>query len=328
LQNLTQASFRGAQVQVVAGKLHLLDKEDGGSSLTGDSDEFSNNWDLNSAREQARQQLQEDLEPEDSSLQLFSGCHAGPVPPDRIDRKFADDATAEEIIVTGMRSAEAMYSVSDVMSVEREELGDYQLYRLPWATDLDARQTKQAVFLVKPRVKIERFYSYFFDARDFSDEEDSLTPASIIAFRNEKASGLGEPLPEGMMRTFETTGSGDVFTGEARMADKPVNAPVELGVARALDLGLEISVRRPAPEALGDASLTRLDEVELHVLNAKGVPVTLEILQHDDESTPGATIPKSSQRTFRKNGNFAWRLRVPANGTQALTFQLVTPGVK
>ena len=42
----------------------------------------------------------------------------------------------------------------------REELGDYQLYRLPWATDLNARQTKQAVFLGKPRVKIERYYSY------------------------------------------------------------------------------------------------------------------------------------------------------------------------
>jgi hypothetical protein len=66
----------------------------------------------------------------------------------------------------------------------------------------------------------------------------------------------------------------------------------------------------------------------LHAFNAKGVPVILEILQHDDEYTPGATIPTSSQRNFRKDGNFAWRLRVPANGTQTLTYRLETPAVK
>ena len=69
----------------------------------------------------------------------------------------------------------------DAMTAEREELGDYQLYRLPWATDLNARQTKQAVFLVKPRVKVERFYSYFFDAQNFDPEaEESITPTLII----------------------------------------------------------------------------------------------------------------------------------------------------
>ena len=44
---------------------------------------------------------------------------------------------------------------------ERENLADYQLYRLPWATDLNAYQTKQAAFLSKPAVKIERFYRVF-----------------------------------------------------------------------------------------------------------------------------------------------------------------------
>ena len=327
LQNYTQASFRGAQVQVVAGKLHLLDQEDGGTSLIGDSDDFAGNEDLNDAREEARQQLQEELEPEDSTLQLFSGCHAGPVPRDREDHKF--DEGSSEVIVTGIRqSAMEMHSVQSAIAAVREELGDYQLYRLPWATDLNARQTKQAMFLVKPGVKIERFYSYFFDARDFVDEEDSLTPVSMIAFRNQKASGLGEPLPEGMMRMFETTGSGDVFAGEAHMADKPVDVPVELAVARALDLGLEISIGRPPAEVWQDASITKLNDVELHVLNAKGVPVTVEILQHDDAYTPGLAVQKSSERTFRKHGNFAWRLRVPANGTQVLTYQLVTPGIK
>ena len=326
LQNYTQANFRGAQVQVVAGKLHLVDKEEGGSSLIGDSDDFSYGEELNEAREEARQKLQQELEPQDSTLQLFSGCHSLPVPAARADRKF-DENIMESIVVTGYRGTMmASMSVAEAITVEREELGDYQLYRLPWATDLNARQTKQAVFLVKPRVKIERFYSYFFDAQNFAPEDyESITPTSILAFENRKTSGLGEPLPEGMMRMFETTGTGDVFAGEARMTDKSVNLPVELAVARALDLGLEINVERPSPAELRDANRAELADVELRAFNAKGVPVTLEIRQHFDAYTPGVTVPNSSQRLFRKYGDFAWRLRVPANGTSALTYRIEAP---
>ena len=66
---------------------------------------------------------------------------------------------------------------------------------LPWATDLNARQTKQAVFLDKPRVKIERFYSLCLQRRRNSSDEESFMPRSMLAFENRKASGLGEPLP-------------------------------------------------------------------------------------------------------------------------------------
>ena len=328
LQNFTQSNFRSTQVQVVAGKLHLVDKEQGGSSLTGDSDDFSNEWQINEARKEATQQLQQELEPKDSTLQLFSGCHALPVPPTQAERRFDEENMAEAIIVTGFRGSMrmSMDMKREAMTAGREELGDYQLYRLPWATDLNARQTKQAVFLVKPRVKVRRFYSYFLDAQSFEPEaEESLTPTLILAFENRKTSGLGEPLPEGMMRIFDTTGTGDVFAGEAHMIDKSVNIPVELEVAEALDLGLEIHVERPTPAELREAKRTTLADVELRALNAKGVPVTLEIRQQADEYMRGAAIPKSSQRTFRKYGDFAWLLRVPANGSKVLTYRLDIP---
>jgi hypothetical protein len=325
LQNYTQANFRGAQVQVVAGKLHLVDKKKGGSSLIGDSDDFSNGGELNEAREEARQKLQRDLEPKDSTLQLFSGCHALPVPPAREERSFDDPA--EDVIVTGYRASSVVsMSVAETIVVEREELGDYQLYRLPWATDLNARQTKQAVFLVKPRVKIERYYSYVFNAQDFGPEDgDSFTPMSIIAFDNRKTSGLGEPLPEGMVRMFEGTGPGELFIGEARMTDKPVDVPVELGVAKALDLGLTIEVDQADAGELRDANLDDRADVDLRAFNAKGVPVTLEIRQYVNEYMGDVTISNSSERFFHKYGDYAWRLRLPANGTGALTYRLEVP---
>src|SRR5690349_4301200 len=88
LQNLTQASFHGAQVQVVAGKLHLVADEDRGTSLIGETDDFYDESSMDEAREEARQQLQNALEPKDATLQLFGGCYALPIPPDREDHHF------------------------------------------------------------------------------------------------------------------------------------------------------------------------------------------------------------------------------------------------
>jgi len=333
LQNYTQASFRGAQVQVVAGKLHLIDIDDGGTSLTGNSDNFSDESELTEAREEARQLLQTDLEPKGSALQLFGGCHALPEPAAPNQSHDESVERFDMVIVTGLRGSMRMSMdvKQNAMLVEREELGDYQLYRLPWATDLNARQTKQAVFLSK-RVKIERYYSYVFNAqnvRNDGDDEDleTITPASMVSFENRKASGLGEPLPGGMMRMFDTADGDELFAGEARMSDKPVNVPVELDLAKALDLSLAIDVRRPDPEELRDAELSERADVELRAFNAKGVPVTLEIRQYAGAYMPGATIPKSSDRFRRKYGDFAWRLRVPANGTRVLTYRLEMPDV-
>jgi hypothetical protein len=319
LQNLTQASFRGAQVQVVAGELHLVSKDDGGTSLTGGSEETYGDWQL----DEARDELQEQLEPEDSTLQLFSGCHALPVPTGLERNQFEK---MEEVVVTGYRGSmrASMNSVVAESIAAREELGDYQLYRLPSATDLDARQTKQAVFLVKPRVKIARYYRFAFAVETLENNEFP-TPEVTIAFDNRKSAGLGEPLPSGMVRVFQTTDAGDVFAGEANIGDRPVNLPIELGVAKALDLGLEIDVAQASTEQLRETKLDERADVELRAFNAKGVPVTLEIRQFVAGYTPDAVLAQSSETFSRKYGDFIWRLRVPANGTKQLIYRVETP---
>lgn len=322
LHNYTQAGFRGAQVQVVAGKLHLVSMDQGGSSPTGDSDNFRDERDLNEAREEAREELRQELEPEDHGLQLFSGCHVLPVPAAGAGRQLDGAESLEEVIVTGFRGSlgMSMQMKRDAMMAAREELGDYQLYRLPVATDLNARQTKQAVFLAKQRVKVEHYYSFAFNGRQPGDEE-SLTPTSMIAFENRKRAGLGEPLPEGMMRVFESTGTGELFVGEAHMDDQPVSLPVELAVAMALDLGLEIDATEATRDELRNTGLEERTDVELRAFNGKRVPVSLEILQYGGDQA-NSKVRRSSQRVGRKYGDFAWRLRLPANGSKILTYRI------
>jgi hypothetical protein len=322
LQNLTQASFRGAQVQVVAGKLHLLAEEDRGTSLTGDTDNFYDEQAMDEARENARQRLQNELEPKDPTLQLFGGCYALPVPPERADRHFEE---MQSLIVTDMRprllaSMEVKRSAMGVVEAVREELGDYQLYRLPLPTDLNARQTKQAMFLVKPRVKVERFYRFEYSLGHVGGPESP--PESVIAFKNRKASGLGEPLPAGLVRVFDVDGESEIFLGEASMTDKPVNLPVELGVSKAMDLGLEIDTTYTGREELREQNLRERVDAEVRAFNAKTIPVVLELRQYID----GDSVLASSTDLFRqKDGNFVWRLRVPANGTRVLGYRIEWP---
>jgi hypothetical protein len=220
-----------------------------------------------------------------------------------------------------MSAMEMKRDAVGIVQAVREELGDYQLYRLPLPTDLNARQTKQAVFLVKPRVKIERFYRFEYDVGNVGGDEPK-TPESVIAFENRKTSGLGEPLPAGLVRVFNVDGERQIFLGEADMYDKPVNLPVELAVSKAMDLGLELEVTYTNREDLRNLNLRDRTEVEVRTFNAKSVPVTLELRQFIDRDS----VLANSTDLFRpRNEYYVWRLRVPANGTRVVNYRLEWP---
>jgi hypothetical protein len=324
LRNFTQTNFRDAHVQVVAGRLHLIDAGNRGSSVLGNSDELRDPGELRGARERSLGYLMEEEEESDpdSWRRIFGHCHVLAPPEARrirtdIAESYAGDASFDEIVVTGMRRSANV--------AEREDLGDYQLYRLPWATDLNARQTKQAVFLEKPGVKIERFYGYRFDRGNFRNDEFAPIPESILAFENKKSSKLGEPLPEGTLRLFESAAAGGIFAGEARIDDQAVGARVEKTIAHALDLQFEFQADEGTEENRDGEEIADFTDVLLSVRNAKQRPVDIEIRQALEAEMPDATIVNSNRRVGRKSGDFAWRFRVPANSADTLSYRLRLP---
>jgi hypothetical protein len=328
LRNLTNSRFRDAQVQVVAGRLNLLYDEDGGTSTIGATEDFENEEELQQARETRYGEFTGESEVAELDLAMLSGCYpfGAPVtPPVRevFERSrlggygggyfsYGGDGELEEVMVTGMRRSVAVL----------ETLGDYQLYRLPWRTDLNARQTKQAVFLEKRDVKLERFYSFRFVENEFDDDEPLVQPGLVASFENARSLGLGEPLPAGNVRFFDAGKGGDVFAGEARMGDKPVGLPIELTYARAMDLALQVDVDDD-PEDVDDYAHTY--DLTFAVTNAKPWPVAMEIRQALDEDTANAKILKSNHRVARKFGDYAWRFTVPANSVADLTYRLRIP---
>lgn len=323
LRNLTNTSFRAAQVQVVAGKLNLLDADEGGTSSFGPSADYADETDLRDAREARLSELveeqQEEAEDYDGEPRLLYGCFprapvprsVNPAPPRPVGAfpMYSMEET-DEIIVTGVRASDM---------AKRESLADYQLYRLPWPTDLGARQTKQVVFLDKRRVKVDRFYSLRFDAFEFSEGVE-YGASLLLGFENRKSSGLGEPLPEGVLRLFAPGTQGDLFAGESTIHDTAVSEPVELTLAQAIDLDLEISVETDSNRMRH--SDTEIARAQVRIANAKGLPVSVEIRQQVRGYNANARVESASHTTRRKFGDYAWRVRVPANATELLEYKI------
>jgi hypothetical protein len=308
LSNSTGAAFEQAEVQLVAGRLNILAAEEGGSAaepVYAEEGESEVDARARVIDEQAR-----------AEAALLRECFASEVPlpplpaptPERMFRmaQVAQDGALEQITVTAAR-------------IEREEFGDYQLYRLPWRTDLGARQTKQVLFLDEPEVRVERFYG--FRVNDLVPAGDELVriPDLVLGLENTEQRGLGEPLPSGTVRVFEDHGGGDVFAGEATIDDLPVGLPVELVIGRARDVMLEVTSDYGERGRNEDRVVVA---IEHRIVNNKGVPIDLEI-RHGVETYnfTDAQVERASRRMRPKYGDFAWRFVVEP-GEDLLRYRL------
>lgn len=318
LRNLTHASLHQARVQLVAGNLNLLDVVDGGSSTFGATEEFADARELQDAREQGLAEMDEAVA-DTTDLEFLRGCYPLYLPKPAVTRPprdwragaFGYDGELEEVVVTGLRGS----------ALSPENLADYHLYRVPWPTDLNARQTKQAVFLQKPRVRVERFYAVKYSADEYGTEDfdnQPIAPAVMLSFRNEKARGLGEPLPAGMMRVFERAPEGTLFVGENSLGDKAVGAPFELEIGKALDLAIELEVDL-APDDVPDDDADYAS-FRFSIRSAKQRAVPLEMRQTFEEEAAPNEIIRANRRPTRKSGGYTWRFDVPPEAADTLSY--------
>jgi hypothetical protein len=300
-------------VQLVAGTLNLIEADEGGSRS---SERYYEDEDQAPGASAFDSIAAEEAEAVANQLTVLRSCYAINVtraePP---YEEFAAPAPAgrgDDMIQEVMVAA---------MTVVRESFADYQLYRLPWATDLAARQTKQAVFLEKPRVKVERFYSVKLDDIDVQPSDVSQPPSLMLRWENRTAAGLGEPLPEGRVRIFEPFGATDVFAGEADIEDKPVGLPVELALARAMNVSLEFEQEAQDREDTDDDDRMTITN-SYRFFNGKSVPISVEVRHGLSRYWTRPEVLESNLRAGRKFGDLAWRFRVPPGADQLLRYKL------
>lgn len=207
-----------------------------------------------------------------------------------------------------MARAEAMDIVVTGARVTQEDLGDLKLYRVPHRTTLASMSQKQVAMLDRPSVPVDIVYrSRLWD----SSPLDVRSPVRILLrTQNRKEKGLGIPLPQGGVALFERHSGERVLVGEGSIADKAVNEDVEVEIASATQVRAEASAHRID---------TANRQMILTVTNALPYPVRYEA---DIGVSGGNRVVAPSDRLGRKNGRDLWAVRVPANGSATLRYQV------
>ena len=227
LTNSTGTVFEQAEVQLVAGRLNILAAEEGGSAaepVYADDDESD---------VEARERIAAARRPRPRSR----CCATASRPTCRSQRgrvqQFlmqssadARDADAHAARARGDHGTAAASSARSSATISSTACRGARI-------STRGRRSR-CCSSTSPRFASSVSTAFASRASREPPAEDVVIPNLIVALREHGgATGLGEPLPSGVVRVFESYGGRDVLAGEAEIGDRPVGLPVELVIGRA-----------------------------------------------------------------------------------------------
>lgn len=196
------------------------------------------------------------------------------------------------------------------------QFADYYLYPLELPTTIANQQTKQVSFLKADGVKATKGYEITYWTLESSDEPKSAEVR--VRFSNAKDTGLGTPLPAGVVRVYARDSRGQPqFIGEDRIGHTSAGSEIALRIGDAFD----VTVTPTLEQTTRINKRTGEYQMSYQVRNARGEPVTVTLRQ--DGLWRFNEIRAESIKGRRTDADsFAWDIPVPANGETTLTFTL------
>lgn len=159
-------------------------------------------------------------------------------------------------------------ALAEAPTPERKELFEFHLYALPRPLTLKDGKTKQISFITADAVPITKSYIY---------EGQVLDGVQVrLAFENKEESGLGQPLPAGLLRLYKQTEEGLQFIGEDFINHTPKGEKVTLKAGIAFDLVAER--KQTEHTVLGEGRYRASFEIKLR--NRKDEDVTITVIEH------------------------------------------------
>jgi hypothetical protein len=184
------------------------------------------------------------------------------------------------------------------MMASEERLGDVRLYRIPEAVTVAAQSQKQVMLLKRPSVAVETVYRLQPSPSEFESAFER-----VIVTRNDRAKGLGLPLPAGGVALFGNKDGRRILIGEGQIDDHTIGEKVEIHIGEA-----------PGIRARG-AVIGRGEDAEYAVLVSNDAPEARTIEVRLPSDARGANLVKH-------DGSMLWRTRVPANASAELRYRL------
>ncbi len=219
-------------------------------------------------------------------------------------------------------AAQAGIAGGVVQQFAEQPIGEYHLYTLNRRIDLRNRETKQFSLLSAASVPVTKTYVFEGNPGMFRMAMPVERPRPqgvqvILSFRNDKASGLGEPLPAGVVRVYQPDAAGNpILLGEDRISHTPKDERVRLNIGSAFDVVAtrkQTDFRRVAQNVYESA-------FEITLRNHKNTPVTVEVR----EPVNGSWQMLESNFPAKKLNAFTlgFDVPVPAGGEAKLTYRV------
>lgn len=230
-----------------------------------------------------------------ASLQLIAGdLHKAE--PARMRADFAAQA---------MRVAESRDNVTE------EAFSEYHLYSFARRTSIQNAETKQLSLLHGQGVPVTKRFVVDGQTWYYRNQGQPGAPWKdavkvFYDFRNTAASHLGQPLPAGTVRVYQTDPRGQVqYVGEDRIGHTPKDEPVAVEIGAAFDIVSEH--QQTDYKDLGNGLHEFAYEVVLR--NHKDTGVTVEV----NEPVGGDWTMVAASHQWTKTAAFAARFAVPVN---------------
>ncbi|OGI37449.1 MAG: DUF4139 domain-containing protein [Candidatus Muproteobacteria bacterium RBG_16_62_13] len=233
----------------------------------------------------------------------------------------------EDFRRVGALRAMKMREDSAPATMAQESLFEYHLYTLNRLTTISDNQTKQVALLSAPVVPVKKEFllsgnDYYYRS-SHGDLGQKMKVGVFVHFDNRDSSGLGMPLPKGVVRVYKKDRAGNAqFIGEDRIDHTPENETVRLKLGDAFDVTASKKQtdfrRRPATSPHNYAYESAY---EIVLRNAKKEAVTVTVR----EPVPGDWRMLASSHGHEKvaSGTAQWQVTVPAGGEARLNWRVL-----
>ena len=203
----------------------------------------------------------------------------------------------------------------------QEAFSDYHLYTLGRKTTVNNNETKQVSMLTATGFPVQKRYivngQYFY----YRNAQAPGAPIKDVVqvfyqFRNDAKTGLGMPMPAGIVRVYQADSRGGLqFAGEDRIAHTPKDETLNLKIGHAFDVVCE----RKQTDFQRISSNVYEFEYEITLRNHKGSAVAVEV----NEPIGGSWRMVRASHDWTKSDAWAAQFMIPvaADGTTVLKYR-------
>jgi hypothetical protein len=224
--------------------------------------------------------------------------------------------------MTDMMARRDAAAVQESAKMVQESFSEYHLYTLGHKTTINNSETKQVSMLEGTSIPVRKRYVVDGQAFYYRNAQHPGAPlkddvAVYYELRNEAASGLGMPMPAGVVRVYQADSKGGVqFAGEDHIDHTPKDETLKLRIGTAFDVVCE----RNQVDFEKIASSTYEIGYEIVLRNHKPAPISVEV----NEPIGGTWRMLSASHAWTKTAAWATQFTVPvaADGTASLKYRV------